>query len=649
MRYVLAGTLLLAGALLVGPTDAEPLPPADSALLPVAVTVDAFTRFGEQRVILSGWLRVDRGEPRLEDGREVVDLEISMLRLRGASQLGLISVAERPDDGERYRSGGQLRSLHPGQAFPAAAYFDLYTDIAAPDTPIGPLAFHNETALRLVPRAGGGDAPLTGWPPLGVSFRMASPFEVDDDGDGAVDEDTPDDDGDGLIDEDRPGPDPPTPGLLPECGDDADCDGLDGEDPPAALCAADLCDGDLDGSVDEDPDCVPLFNQANTHLKLGLCVRDVSLDIAPLLLSYSLARAGPSRQHPADILALTPNAGSSAVQAPFVHLSCRSLGLTVDGCDDGADGDQDDLDALSYGSDLSAEGEPELFFSVGTGAQGAPGSAVRAQRDCPPVDPGAAPEPESDVFRSVPGGGNVLVLDGNGPVGACTVAFPLGLVEGPTVRDDVDALDTRDSSAVDSDGDGVPERPVYFSLDTGSPSLASLGFAAADILTTSGGRPPTVFASAAELGLGEGDDLAALCLREDGDGTYGAGDVVYYTLTPRSLSLSSIGAGPGDILAPGSRPVVVQRASLLGLAASDYLDALMCEGLVASTRANGDVSCDGVVNRIDAALVLQYDAGLLAALPCLGNGDISGDRAVNSIDAALVLQIEAGLIGRLPR
>jgi len=46
-------------------------------------------------------------------------------------------------------------------------------------------------------------------------------------------------------------------------------------------------------------------------------------------------------------------------------------------------------------------------------------------------------------------------------------------------------------------------------------------------------------------------------------------------------------------------------------------------------------------------LVLQRDAGLLASLRCPENADVSGEGAVNSIDAALILSFVAGLIGQL--
>lgn len=62
----------------------------------------------------------------------------------------------------------------------------------------------------------------------------------------------------------------------------------------------------------------------------------------------------------------------------------------------------------------------------------------------------------------------------------------------------------------------------------------------------------------------------------------------------------------------------------------------------------GDANCDGTIDSIDAALVLQYGAGLVQSLGCEGNADVNGDGVINAIDAALILQYTAGLIDGLP-
>jgi hypothetical protein len=492
-------------------------------MLPMVATVHVDSSLGEEVFAMPGWARVDRQEPHLEDGVEVVMAEIVSLELQGASQLGFVSVVERPNEGSTYVSDGELRSLLAGQNFPASSFFDLFIDVALPNSPLGALDLHNETALRLIPKASGQERPISDWPPNGVTYEMSTP-------------------------------------------------------------SADTC--------------VSLVDASGAQSEIGLCIRNLILEIAPEWPSYSVARDGPAGIHPANILALKPTADgpASAGLAPFVRIFCSDLGLTDDGCDDGSDGDLDDLDALSYGDDLPPGTPPRLNFSVAAGAQGAAGSAVEVQRNCPPLLPGISPEPEPDVFGSFLNGTNLHLLDGNGPVGACSAAFPLGLVESATVRDDLDALAGQEASVVDQDADGVPERPVYFSLDTASPSLTALSASAADVLQTTGGSAPTVYATAATLGLQPADDLDALCLRESGDGTYGLEDILYFSLASGSPTLADISAGPGDLLAPGQPPTVVQDGASLGLVANDDVNALQCQAL---KDADADTDGDTIPNRLD--------------------------------------------------
>ena len=64
----------------------------------------------------------------------------------------------------------------------------------------------------------------------------------------------------------------------------------------------------------------------------------------------------------------------------------------------------------------------------------------------------------------------------------------------------------------------------------------------------------------------------------------------------------------------------------------------------------GDVNCDGDVTSIDAALILQFDSGLIGPgrLPCPDGGDVNADGRIDPVDAALVLQYAAGLIDERP-
>jgi hypothetical protein len=61
----------------------------------------------------------------------------------------------------------------------------------------------------------------------------------------------------------------------------------------------------------------------------------------------------------------------------------------------------------------------------------------------------------------------------------------------------------------------------------------------------------------------------------------------------------------------------------------------------------GDVNDDGQVNPVDAALILQREAGLISSLPNLASADTNNDGNVNSVDAALILQKVAALISSL--
>ncbi len=62
----------------------------------------------------------------------------------------------------------------------------------------------------------------------------------------------------------------------------------------------------------------------------------------------------------------------------------------------------------------------------------------------------------------------------------------------------------------------------------------------------------------------------------------------------------------------------------------------------------GDVDGDGVVDSIDAFLLLQFHAGIIGiGQPYSEKADVNNDQRVNSIDAALILRFHAGLIESL--
>ncbi len=66
------------------------------------------------------------------------------------------------------------------------------------------------------------------------------------------------------------------------------------------------------------------------------------------------------------------------------------------------------------------------------------------------------------------------------------------------------------------------------------------------------------------------------------------------------------------------------------------------------TGQPGDIDCSGAVDSVDAALLLQFSAGLLEPLDCDYKGDMTQNGRLDSRDALLILQVEAGLIERLP-
>jgi hypothetical protein len=258
---------------------------------------------------------------------------------------------------------------------------------------------------------------------------------------------------------------------------------------------------------------------------------------------------------PADIL----------IAGGLPAIPCMDLGLT---CAPTLIEWRDQLGGLSYGFDFTFEGPP-VQFSVAYGARGAPGTPVRIEADCSPA------EPQADSFASPLDGSNAQILDGDGISCAAGNAAPgLGLTEIPS-SDDVGALAGDPCLTVDLDCDGASEGPIFFTLSPGSPALKMLGAGPADILTVSQDTGPALWGSAQELGLAQEDAIDALCLGEDGDGRYGPADRLAFSLAPGSPTLTRLGAGPADILAPGG-PAIFVRAARLGLERTDDIDGLVC-------------------------------------------------------------------------
>jgi hypothetical protein len=278
--------------------------------------------------------------------------------------------------------------------------------------------------------------------------------------------------------------------------------------------------------------------------------------------SFSVSNASPITStgvQPADVL------GSSG----GLVIACENLGLV---CADPISGTLDDVRGLSYGYDFVSTSLPPIQFSVAAGSRGLTGTAVRAEADCVPA------EPQADVFETALDGANAQDLDGDGVACSTNNGFGLGLNEGAN-GDSVDAIERDPCLSIDPNCDGVPDEPIYVTLAPGSPTLAEIGATPADILITSPDLAPQVWASGAnDLGLTAGDVIDALCVRDNGDAVYGAGDRVLFSLAAGSPSLTKWGASPADVLRP--QYGVFYAASALGLQATDDVDGLKCSSEV---------------------------------------------------------------------
>jgi subtilisin-like proprotein convertase family protein len=88
------------------------------------------------------------------------------------------------------------------------------------------------------------------------------------------------------------------------------------------------------------------------------------------------------------------------------------------------------------------------------------------------------------------------------------------------------------------------------------------------------------------------------------------------------------------------------RITVSDLAPNDtgMLDSWSLLPTYGPVSGNGDVNCSGSTDSIDAALILQMDAGFTFVLQCVEEGDVNGSGGMNAIDAALVLQYDAGIL-----
>jgi hypothetical protein len=241
---------------------------------------------------------------------------------------------------------------------------------------------------------------------------------------------------------------------------------------------------------------------------------------------------------------------------------------------------------------------------------------------------------------------------GDPPTSASETASP------SSYQDDVDAV-----SGLTPTARGAIEN-VYFSVTSGSPSLATLPGSYPSGATIffnhlpAEGTPTEVYAPFYSLGLQQADDIDALLVFDlNYDGVYDAQDVVLFSLAPGSPSLAVIGqASPVGAAAD----VFIARANLLppvvhvfahaddlGLGAPpddiDALDlflcpdAIQCAALHGIRYPRGDLNCDHLVNAFDIdpfVLALTSPAEYHAAFPdCdIARADINRDGLINAFD-----------------
>ncbi|MCH7838028.1 MAG: hypothetical protein IIC26_05910, partial [Chloroflexi bacterium] len=164
-----AVTLLLASTSLLRPTPAgHALPPAGLDVLVVTGEVSVTSILGSETIPLTGSITIERGDPQMDGGTEVVAAEIVAMTLLGASVTGPIAVVESTT----LVSSGELRSLQPPpDQFPASSFFDVFIAVTLAASPSPTVVRHNEVPLRLVPMSGGSEVSLSEWPPTGVKYE----------------------------------------------------------------------------------------------------------------------------------------------------------------------------------------------------------------------------------------------------------------------------------------------------------------------------------------------------------------------------------------------------------------------------------------------------------------------------------------------
>lgn len=147
------------------PSSAGSFPPAGTDVVEVSAEVSVTSRLGSETISFTGGATIHRGEPRDDNGVQVIDVEVVKLSLTGQGVQGTVTANLRPGP----RSTGEVRSLS-GSGFPASSFFDVFMDIVIPASGFRtppPFTVYTETPIHLV-----ATSDLESWPPESAAYVM---------------------------------------------------------------------------------------------------------------------------------------------------------------------------------------------------------------------------------------------------------------------------------------------------------------------------------------------------------------------------------------------------------------------------------------------------------------------------------------------
>jgi len=168
LRTFAASVILAALAVLaLSPGTAQALPPAGTDDVQVNAQAHVTSRLGQETIYVSGPATIERGDPYMDGGVEVVDMEILSMDLSGSSVTGSVAISQ----GASTPSIGELRSNQSGQSWPATPSFDLYVQITAPASPNPTITLHNDVPISVETIFQGSPLSITTWPPSGTPWE----------------------------------------------------------------------------------------------------------------------------------------------------------------------------------------------------------------------------------------------------------------------------------------------------------------------------------------------------------------------------------------------------------------------------------------------------------------------------------------------